>query len=70
MRPLYRSQSLYHLGLVAGILGVRGIGDVIDQETPQNREMHSVNVGNAINPMVRNQFLGTYRVIDLLPITP
>jgi hypothetical protein len=37
--PLYRTQVLDHLGLVAGMFDELGIGDVIDQATHQNPEM-------------------------------
>ena len=32
-QPMYRSQVLDHLGLVAGMFDELGLGDVIDQAT-------------------------------------
>ena len=39
--PLYRTQVLDHLGLVAGMFDELGIGDVLDQATHQNPEMRT-----------------------------
>jgi transposase len=50
----YRSQSLDHLGLVAGMFDELCIGAVIDQATRQNPETRIVTVGNAVKAMVLN----------------
>jgi Domain of unknown function (DUF4277) len=50
----YRSQSLEHLGLVAGMFEELGIGAVIDQATGPNPEARIVTVGNAVKAMVLN----------------
>jgi Domain of unknown function (DUF4277) len=52
--PLYRTQILDPLGLVAGMFDELGIGDVIDQATHQNPEMRDLTVGEAVKAMVRN----------------
>jgi hypothetical protein len=43
--PVYRSQVLDHLGLIAGMFDRLGIGEVIDQATAQNPEMRLVTAG-------------------------
>ena len=53
-QPLYRSQVLDHLGLVAGMFDELGIGDVLDQATHQNPELRDLTVGEAVNAMVLN----------------
>jgi hypothetical protein len=40
--PVYRSQVLDHLGLVAGMFDELGLGDVIDQATQQNPAMRDL----------------------------
>ena len=52
--PLYRTQILDHLGLVAGMFDELGLGDVIDQATHQNPEMRDLTVGEAVKAMVLN----------------
>jgi transposase len=52
--PVYRSQVLDHLGLVAGMFDELGIGDVIDQATHQNPEMRDLTVGEAVKAVVLN----------------
>jgi hypothetical protein len=37
MPPIYQSQVLDHLGLVAGMFDELGIGAVLDQAIPQDR---------------------------------
>jgi transposase len=51
-RP-YRSQVLDHLGLIAGMYDELGVGEVIDQATPQHPERRSVPAGHAVKAMVR-----------------
>src|SRR6267142_672863 len=74
MRHICRSQSFDHLGLVAAMFDELGIGDVIDQATPQHPEMRLVTAGTAVNAMVRNG-LGCVnqplsRVPHVFPNTP
>ncbi len=52
--PLYRTQIVDHLGLVAGMFAELGIGDVIDQATHHNPEMRDLTVGEAVKAMVLN----------------
>ena len=52
--PLYRTQIVDHLGLVAGMLEELGIGDVIDQATRQNPAMRDLTVGEAVKAMGLN----------------
>src|ERR687897_3069191 len=53
-QPVYRSQVLDHLGLVAGMFDELGIGDVLDQATQQNPDMRDLTVGEAVKAMVLN----------------
>jgi hypothetical protein len=48
--PMYRSQVLDHLGLVAGMFDELGIGEVLDQATQQNPEMRDLTLGEAVQP--------------------
>ena len=50
----YRTQSLDHLGLVAGMFEELGITEVIDHATQQDPEMRMVTVGHAVKAMVLN----------------
>ena len=54
MEQTYRSQTLAHLGLVAGMFDELGIGDVIDNATQQNPEMRDLTVGEAVKAMGLN----------------
>jgi transposase len=54
MQQSYRSHSLEHLGLVAGMFDELGLGEVIDRATQQNPETRIVTVGNAVKAMVLN----------------
>jgi transposase len=53
-RPVYHSQVLDHLGLVAGMFDELGIGEVLDQATQQDPEMRDLTVGEAVKAMVLN----------------
>jgi transposase len=53
-QPVYRSQVLDHLGLVAGMFEELGIGEVIDHATQQNPEIRIVTAGHAVKAMVLN----------------
>jgi transposase len=65
--PLYRTQVLDHLGLVAGMFDELGIGDVIDQATHQNPAMRDLTVGAAVKAMVLNGLGCINQALDLVP---
>jgi Domain of unknown function (DUF4277) len=52
--PGYKSCTLAHLGLVAGMYEELGIGEVIDRAVPQDEERRFVSVGQAVKAMVLN----------------
>ena len=52
--PMYRSQVLDHLGLVAGMFDELSIGDIIDHATQPNSDMRDLTVGEAVKAMVLN----------------
>jgi transposase len=52
--PRYRSQTLDHLGLVAGMYEELGIGERIDQVIEQDCDKRQVSVGQAVKAMVLN----------------
>lgn len=51
-QPMYRSQVLDHLGLVAGMFDELGMGDVLDHATQQHPAMRGLTVGEAVKAMV------------------
>jgi transposase len=53
-QPMYRSQVLDHLGLVAGMVDELGIGDVLDHATQPNPEQRDLTLGEAVKAMVLN----------------
>ena len=65
--PVYRSQVLDHLGLVAGMFDELGIGDVIDQATHQNPERRDLTVGEAVKAMVLNGLGFINQTLYLVP---
>ena len=65
--PLYRTQILDHLGLVAGMFDELGIGDVIDHATHQNPEMRDLTVGEAVKAMVLNGLGFLNQALYLVP---
>ena len=66
-QPLYRSQVLDHLGLVAGMFDELGIGDVIDQATQQDPQMRDLTVGEAGKAMVLNGLGFVNQALSLVP---
>jgi transposase len=64
----YRSQTVDHLGLVAGMFDELGIGAVIDQATRQNPETRMVTVGNAVKAMVLNGLGFANQRLYLVPL--
>ena len=67
MEQTYRSQTLDHLGLVAGMCDDLGMGDVIDQATQQHPEMRDLTVGEAVKAMVLNGLGCINQTLDLVP---
>ena len=65
--PLYRSQVLDHLGLVAGMFDELGIGAVLDRATQQNPEMRDLTVGEAVKAMVLNGLGFINQALYLVP---
>jgi hypothetical protein len=63
----YRSQVLDHLGLVAGRFDALGMGDVIDQATPQHPAMRDLTVGEAVQARVRHGLGCMNQALDLVP---
>jgi transposase len=66
-RPLYRSQVLDHLGLVAGMFDELSIGDIIDRATQQNPEMRDLTAGEAVKAMVLNGLGFVNHALYLVP---
>src|SRR6266542_6151529 len=67
MEQTYRSQTLDHLGLVAGMFDELGIGDVLDRATQQNPEMRDLTVGEAVKAMVLNGLGFINQALSLVP---
>ena len=65
--PNYRSQTLDHLGVVAGVFDELGIGEVLDQVIPQDRSQRRVSVGQAVKAMVLNGLGFVNRTLYLTP---
>ena len=51
---IYKSETLEHLGLVAGMFDELGIGDLVDELLPQDLSQRKVSVGQALKAMVLN----------------
>jgi transposase len=66
-QPMYWSQVLDYLGLVAGMFDELGIGDVIDQATHQHPERRDLTVGEAVNAMVLHGLGCINQALDLVP---
>ena len=50
----FRSETLNHLGLVAGMFDELGIGETLDRIIPQDLSQKKVSVGQSIKAMVLN----------------
>ena len=61
------SEVLDHLGLVAGMFDELGIGEVVDNATPQNPEMRDLTVGEAVKAMVLNGLGFINQTLYLVP---
>src|SRR5919199_4817213 len=64
----YKSRTLAHLGLVAGMYEELGIGEVIDRAVPQDEERRFVSVGNAVKAMVLNGLGFVNQRLYLVPL--
>jgi transposase len=67
-QPVYSSQVLDHLGLVAGMFDELGIGDVIDHATQQDPQMRDLTVGEAVKAMVLNGLGFVNQALYLVPM--
>ena len=54
MSETYKSETLEHLGLLAGMFDELGIGELIDTLVPQNLAQRRISVGRALKAMVLN----------------
>lgn len=66
-QPMYHSQVLDHLGLVAGMFDELGSGDVLDHATHQNPEMRDLTVGEAVKAMGLNGLGFINQALYLVP---
>ena len=67
MPPIYQSQLLDHLGLVAGMCDELGIGEVIDQALVQDRTKRTVSLGQAVQAMVLHGLGVVHQPLSLVP---
>src|SRR5918993_3292742 len=63
----YNSETLEHLGLVAGIFDELGIGDLVDELVPQDFSQRKVSVGRALKATVLNGLGFANRRLYLMP---
>ena len=54
MSETYKSETLEHLGLVAGMFDELGISELVDALVPQDLEQRRISVGQALKAMVLN----------------
>jgi len=66
-QPVYRSQVLEPMGLVAALFGALGIGEVIDQAPQQDPQMRIVTAGHAVKAMVLNGLGFVHQQLYLVP---
>ena len=66
-QPTYRSHVRDHLGLVAGMFDELGMGEILDQATPQHPEMRDLTVGEAIKAMVLKGLRCINQALYLVP---
>lgn len=64
---LIRSQTLDHLGLVAGMYEELGIGEVLDRSIPQDTGQRQVTVGQAVKALVLNGLGFINRALYVVP---
>ena len=46
---IYKSETLEHLGLVAGMFDELGIGELVDEMVPQDLFQRKISVGQALS---------------------
>ena len=64
---IHKSETLEHLGLVAGMFDELGIGDLLDELVPQDLSQRKVSVGQALKAMVLNGLGFANRRLYLMP---
>lgn len=64
---IHKSETLEHLGLVAGMFDELGIGDLVDELLPQDLSQRNVSVGQALKAMVLNGLGFANRRLYLMP---
>jgi len=64
---IYKSETLEHLGLVAGMFDELGIGELVDEMVPQDLSQRKVSVGQALKAMVLNGLGFANRRLYLMP---
>jgi transposase len=65
---IYKSETLEHLGLVAGMFDeLFGIGELVDELLPQDLSQRNVSVGQALKAMVLNGLGFVNRRLYLMP---
>jgi Domain of unknown function (DUF4277) len=67
MEHTYRRQIFEHLGLVAGMVDALGMGDGVDNATPQTPAMRDLTVGEAVDAMVLKGLGCANHALDLVP---
>src|SRR3954453_8801194 len=63
----HKSETLEHLGLVAGMFDELGIGDLVDELLPQVLSQRKVSVGRGLKAMVLNGLGFANRRLYLMP---
>ncbi len=64
---IYKSETLEHLGLVAGMFDELGVGELVDELVPQDLSQRKVSVGQALKAMVLNGLGFANRRLYLMP---
>jgi transposase len=64
---IHKSETLEHLGLIAGMFDELGIGDLVDEMVPQDFSQRKVSVGQALKAMVLNGLGFANRRLYLMP---
>jgi transposase len=64
---IHKSETLEHLGLIAGMFDELGIGDLVDEMVPQDLSQRKVSVGQALKAMVLNGLGFANRRLYLMP---
>jgi transposase len=64
---IYKSETLEHLGLVAGMFDELGIGELVDELVPQDLSQRKVSLGQALKAMVLNGLGFANRRLYLMP---